>query len=175
MSCQVPCKRMVSMPPRCMAISTGAAADPDLGKFRDGELKLLIASDVAARPRHSECRHVFNFDVPIHSGDYVHRIGRTGRAGRSAGRSRSACRMSRNISTDRGLVKKAVPELPSPMVTPPSIPSLPLRRPRSVAVAAANYQDEPRAAAPAEAPAVVAAPRRRHRPARSPVVGAARR
>jgi len=54
-----------------------------LGGFRDGEIKLLVASDVAARGLDiPNVSHVFNFDVPIHSEDYVHRIGRTGRAGR---------------------------------------------------------------------------------------------
>lgn len=52
--------------------------------FRDGDIKLLIASDVAARGLDiPDVSHVFNFDVPTHSEDYVHRIGRTGRAGRS--------------------------------------------------------------------------------------------
>ena len=52
--------------------------------FRDGKLKLLVASDVAARGLDiPDVSHVFNYDVPIHSEDYVHRIGRTGRAGRS--------------------------------------------------------------------------------------------
>jgi len=54
-----------------------------LERFRSGTLKFLVASDVAARgldiPKVS---HVFNFDVPYHAEDYVHRIGRTGRAGR---------------------------------------------------------------------------------------------
>ncbi|MGC4027055.1 MAG: DEAD/DEAH box helicase [Mesorhizobium sp.] len=55
-----------------------------LSNFRDGKLKLLVASDVAARGLDiPDVSHVFNFDVPIHSEDYVHRIGRTGRAGRS--------------------------------------------------------------------------------------------
>ena len=54
-----------------------------LQAFRDGELKLLIASDVAARGLDiPDVSHVFNFDVPVNSDDYVHRIGRTGRAGR---------------------------------------------------------------------------------------------
>ena len=45
---------------------------------------MLVASDVAARGLDiPDVSHVFNFDVPIHSEDYVHRIGRTGRAGRS--------------------------------------------------------------------------------------------
>ncbi len=51
--------------------------------FKDGLLKLLVASDVAARGLDiSSVSHVINFDVPVQPEDYVHRIGRTGRAGR---------------------------------------------------------------------------------------------
>ncbi|WP_394689165.1 DEAD/DEAH box helicase [Hoeflea sp.] len=51
--------------------------------FKDNEITLLVASDVAARGLDIPAvSHVFNFDVPIHAEDYVHRIGRTGRAGR---------------------------------------------------------------------------------------------
>jgi superfamily II DNA/RNA helicase len=54
-----------------------------LDKFRTDELQFLVASDVAARGLDIPAvSHVFNYDVPIHSDDYVHRIGRTGRAGR---------------------------------------------------------------------------------------------
>lgn len=54
-----------------------------LEKFKSGELKILVCSDVAARGIDiSGLSHVFNFDVPHHAEDYVHRIGRTGRAGR---------------------------------------------------------------------------------------------
>lgn len=54
-----------------------------LAAFRASEITFLIASDVAARGLDiPEVSHVFNFDVPIHAEDYVHRIGRTGRAGR---------------------------------------------------------------------------------------------
>jgi superfamily II DNA/RNA helicase len=54
-----------------------------LTAFRDGEIDYLIASDVAARGLDiPNVSHVFNFDVPTHAEDYVHRIGRTGRAGR---------------------------------------------------------------------------------------------
>src|SRR5262249_39379744 len=50
-----------------------------LDKFRQGEVSLLVASDVAARGLDIiNLSHVFNFDVPVHSEDYVHRIGRTG-------------------------------------------------------------------------------------------------
>jgi superfamily II DNA/RNA helicase len=54
-----------------------------LDRFRNGEIAILVASDVAARGLDIEgLSHVFNFDVPIHAEDYIHRIGRTGRAGR---------------------------------------------------------------------------------------------
>jgi superfamily II DNA/RNA helicase len=54
-----------------------------LDAFRNNKITYLIASDVAARGLDiPEVSHVYNFDVPIHSEDYVHRIGRTGRAGR---------------------------------------------------------------------------------------------
>src|SRR3954454_22140921 len=53
-----------------------------LDSFRKGEVTLLVASDVAARGLDIPAvSHVFNFDVPHHADDYVHRIGRTGRAG----------------------------------------------------------------------------------------------
>jgi superfamily II DNA/RNA helicase len=53
-----------------------------LEKFKANELRLLVCSDVAARGIDiGGLSHVFNFDVPIHAEDYVHRIGRTGRAG----------------------------------------------------------------------------------------------
>jgi superfamily II DNA/RNA helicase len=55
-----------------------------LDRFRRGDAKLLVASDVAARGLDIPAvSHVFNFDVPHHADDYVHRIGRTGRAGLS--------------------------------------------------------------------------------------------
>ncbi|GBQ24562.1 RNA helicase [Acetobacter estunensis NRIC 0472] len=54
-----------------------------LEKFKSGELKILVCSDVAARGIDiGGLSHVFNFDLPFHAEDYVHRIGRTGRAGK---------------------------------------------------------------------------------------------
>jgi superfamily II DNA/RNA helicase len=55
-----------------------------LDSFRNGTVTLLVASDVAARGLDiPDVSHVFNFDVPVHADDYVHRIGRTGRAGKT--------------------------------------------------------------------------------------------
>ncbi len=55
-----------------------------LDAFKTGEVALLVCSDVAARGLDiPDVSHVFNFDVPTHPDDYVHRIGRTGRAGKS--------------------------------------------------------------------------------------------
>ena len=55
-----------------------------LQAFKDGKISLLVCSDVAARGLDvSGVSHVFNYDVPFNSDDYVHRIGRTGRAGQS--------------------------------------------------------------------------------------------
>lgn len=55
-----------------------------LKQFTDGELDILVATDVAARGLHiSDVTHVFNYDLPDDCEDYVHRIGRTGRAGES--------------------------------------------------------------------------------------------
>ena len=54
-----------------------------LDAFREGRIQFLAASDVAARGLDiPDVSHIFNFDVPWQSDDYVHRIGRTGRAGK---------------------------------------------------------------------------------------------
>src|SRR4029453_3760930 len=53
-----------------------------LRDFHNGDLAVLIATDVASRGLHiPDVSHVFNFDLPQDSADYVHRIGRTARAG----------------------------------------------------------------------------------------------
>ncbi len=59
------------------------ARDRMMGRFRDGSLDVLVATDVAARGLDIEhVSHVVNYDVPSDPDAYVHRIGRTGRAGR---------------------------------------------------------------------------------------------
>lgn len=55
-----------------------------LDAFKSGSVDLIVCSDVAARGLDiPDVSHVFNFDVPTHAEDYVHRIGRTGRAGKT--------------------------------------------------------------------------------------------
>ena len=59
-----------------------SARTETLGRFKKGDFQLLVCSDVAARGLDIvNMSHVINFDVPSHAEDYVHRIGRTGRAG----------------------------------------------------------------------------------------------
>ncbi|WCP71883.1 DEAD/DEAH box helicase [Sphingomonas hankookensis] len=54
----------------------------ELERFKQGDVSILVASDVAARGLDVKgVSHVFNFDAPWHPDDYVHRIGRTGRGG----------------------------------------------------------------------------------------------
>ncbi len=54
----------------------------ELQRFKDGAVNILVCSDVAARGLDIKgVSHVFNFDTPWHPDDYVHRVGRTGRAG----------------------------------------------------------------------------------------------
>ncbi len=59
-----------------------ASRQKQLEAFKKGNIDLLVASDVAARGLDIKgVSHVFNFDAPWHPDDYIHRIGRTGRAG----------------------------------------------------------------------------------------------
>jgi ATP-dependent RNA helicase RhlB len=63
-----------------------------LGEFKKGDYSVLVATDVAARGLHvSNIEYVFNFDLPQSAEDYVHRIGRTARAGKSGHAISFAC------------------------------------------------------------------------------------
>ncbi|KAB2824907.1 MULTISPECIES: ATP-dependent RNA helicase RhlB [Aliivibrio] len=63
-----------------------------LEEFTKGDVDILVATDVAARGLHiPQVTHVFNFDLPNEAEDYVHRIGRTGRAGASGNSISFAC------------------------------------------------------------------------------------
>ncbi len=141
-----------------------------LNSFRDGELKLLVASDVAARGLDiPNVSHVFNFDVPIHSEDYVHRIGRTGRAGRK-GKAITICLPfeEKYLANIEALVKQEIPRMDSPLKTGASAPKVegkPARQARPKKVAEkpkvvetseksveASKDETPKVAAPKPAP-----------------------
>lgn len=84
-----------------------------LNAFKANELQLLVCSDVAARGIDiGGLSHVFNFDVPFHSEDYVHRIGRTGRAGREGhAYSIATADDAKNVAAIEKLTGKPIPLL----------------------------------------------------------------
>ncbi len=58
--------------------------DASLADFKSGKIEILVATDIVARGIDiSDVSHVINYDIPLHPEDYVHRIGRTGRAEKS--------------------------------------------------------------------------------------------
>jgi superfamily II DNA/RNA helicase len=91
-----------------------------LEAFRDGSLRFLVASDVAARGLDIPAvSHVFNFDVPTHAEDYVHRIGRTGRAGREGkALTISAPKDEKHLVDIERLLGKEIPRVDLPEAAP---------------------------------------------------------
>ncbi len=87
-----------------------------LEKFKANEIRLLVCSDVAARGIDiGGLSHVFNFDVPHHAEDYVHRIGRTGRAGRDGKAFTIACPEDRlAVEAIEKLVAAPIPRIEIP-------------------------------------------------------------
>jgi ATP-dependent RNA helicase RhlE len=78
-----------------------AARQRALNSFKDGEIKVLIATDIAARGIDIESiSHIVNFDIPSTPEDYVHRIGRTARAGAS-GKAITFCEPSERLKLFR--------------------------------------------------------------------------
>ena len=90
-----------------------SARTATLADFKAGTLSFLVASDVAARGLDiPDVSHVFNYDMPHHADDYVHRIGRTGRAGKT-GESITifAPGDEKSLAAVVKLIKQDIPEL----------------------------------------------------------------
>ena len=104
-----------------------------LNRFRSGECRVLVATDIAARGIDvAGLSHVFNYDMPMEPEAYIHRIGRTGRAGR-AGKAISFCCIDevKQLNQVEKLIGKRIPlkESDWPMeVTTPTPPKV--REPR---------------------------------------------
>ena len=107
-----------------------------LEDFTKGTLDLLIATDVAARGLHiAEVTHVFNYDLPDDCEDYVHRIGRTGRAGASGFSISFACEeYAMNLPAIESYIEHTIPVTeynPAALLTDLP-PPFKLHRPRQV-------------------------------------------
>src|SRR5690349_12529495 len=85
-----------------------------LRDFHNGDLAVLIATDVASRGLHiPEVSHVFNFDLPQDSADYVHRIGRTARAGAEGDAISFACEeFAVSLPEIEGYIGHKIPSAP---------------------------------------------------------------
>ena len=143
-----------------------------LAAFRANEVTYLVASDVAARGLDiPDVSHVFNFDVPIHAEDYVHRIGRTGRAGREG----QAFMMVTSADKKYLAAIEALIKTPVQFVDGPAVVEEPReersprsereRRPRRDAAPRAERAPKPEPAAQEPAPKPERAPR--HEPRRA--------
>jgi ATP-dependent RNA helicase RhlE len=113
--------------------------------FQEGEYRVLVATDVAARGIHVEgISHVVNYDLPQAPEDFIHRVGRTGRAGAHGTASTFAMRSERasvqqiERTLETRLKRREVPndvrreqKETAPLAVIPSAPPLPRRRVRS--------------------------------------------
>ncbi|MFC3615827.1 DEAD/DEAH box helicase [Lutimaribacter marinistellae] len=127
--------------------------------FREGSLRFLVASDVAARGLDvPSVSHVFNYDVPGHAEDYVHRIGRTGRAGRK-GKALMICvpRDEKALAAIESLIQKEIPRIETPALPEPP------KRTRRGKDADERPREEPVAEAQPDSPAQEEKPARKSR------------
>jgi ATP-dependent RNA helicase RhlE len=112
-------KKLLSESISCAAIhgnKSQAARTKALQEFKNGSSRALIATDVAARGIDiNNVTHVINFDLPVEAETYVHRIGRTARAG-AEGEAYSFCAKDEvdQLKSIERLLRKAIPELETP-------------------------------------------------------------
>ena len=91
-----------------------------LAEFKDGDLQVLVATDIAARGIDiDQLPHVVNYDLPNVPEDYVHRIGRTGRAGATGEAISLVCVDEKTFLHDiERLIKREIPSVVVPGFTP---------------------------------------------------------
>jgi superfamily II DNA/RNA helicase len=106
----------------------------ELERFKAGEINILVASDVAARGLDIKgVSHVFNFDVPWQPDDYIHRIGRTGRAGATGIAVTIATREDADqLAAIEKLIGRPIPPMDGDAAAPAATPApdKPDRKPR---------------------------------------------
>ena len=92
----------------------------ELDRFKSGDITIIVASDVAARGLDIPgVSHVVNYDVPHHAEDYVHRIGRTGRAGRTGIAYTLATEAeAENLAEVEKLIRQKIQRYGDPVVVP---------------------------------------------------------
>ncbi len=98
-----------------------------ISRFGNGELPFLVATDVAARGLHiPDVTHVFNYDLPQNAEDYVHRIGRTARAGAAGQAISLACEeFVYSLAEIEDYIGRKIPVLPitEDLLVPPPKPA----------------------------------------------------
>lgn len=116
-----------------------------LAGFKNGEVRILVATDIAARGLDiDQLPHVVNFELPNVPEDYVHRIGRTGRAGNEGEAMSLVCVDEHKLLRDiERLLKREIPKVTMDGFEPdPSIPAEPIQNGRG-----ARGRSQPRQAA----------------------------
>jgi ATP-dependent RNA helicase RhlE len=118
-----------------------------LEAFKAGEIRVLVATDVAARGLDIEdLPHVVNFELPWNPEDYVHRVGRTGRAGATGDAVSLVCLDEADLLRGvQRLLQRAIPWEVAPGFEPHQRDAHPLRTPRGAAPSSGSSR--PRAAA----------------------------
>ncbi|MBN1377677.1 MAG: DEAD/DEAH box helicase [Gammaproteobacteria bacterium] len=122
-----------------------------LADFKSGNVRVLVATDIAARGLDiNQLPHVVNFELPNVAEDYVHRIGRTGRAGREGGALSLVCIDELGLLKDiERLLKREIPKVMIDDYQPdPTIKAEPINKGRSQQPRAARKPAEKKSSSP---------------------------